>query len=126
MTSSSAERDFSGVDFSALVEAALDDAKRHEGDDLERILGITRIYEEIALRAEIDDSVLTRALSSPDQRARFFHLIAYGATAVGGLLLQSIDAEEKGDALAREKVDEVGSRLQHVTVELARIGARGN
>lgn len=112
------------ADISALVDTALSDWKK-EGDELERALGITRLYEEIALQAEIDEHAISAELVSPERQARFFGLIAHGAAAIGGLLLRSVEAEEQGDELAREQLDELGSRLQSVTMELARLSKKG-
>jgi hypothetical protein len=124
MSSSIAERNLAALELPALVEVAFDNVRNSNNEDLDRVLGVTRIYEEIALRAMSDQRAIQTAFESPEHRGRLFQLVAYGAAALGDLLLQSMAAEEKHDLKQREKVDEVGSRLQSVTAELARLAAK--
>lgn len=123
MSSPRHARDLRTTDLPLLFQLALDEASGGANGDLERVLALTYVCEEIALRTQIDRRQLTKALSTPEAETQFFRVIAHGAATVGDLLVKSLDAEEKKDAVELEKLDELGARLQAATVALAKLGS---
>src|SRR5262245_5136993 len=122
MSSLGHARDLRTTDLPLLFQLAIDEARSAQGD-LERVLALTFVCEEIALRTQIDRRQLSDALSTPEAETQFFQVIAHGAATVGDLLVKSLAAEEKKDAVELEKLDELGARLQAATVALAKLGS---